>query len=110
MMFLIVAIAGVNIGLWGFDALANGDKWAFPVLIMFATFGLASLFNLVYVTHGHIFPTLFSATAMGVCNFVARIATCFAPVVAETPGATGIWMTTGMVTLAMVLTCFLQEH
>jgi hypothetical protein len=107
-MFFIITVAGLNIALWGYDSMKEGNKWAFPLLVALAVYGLTSCFNLVYVTHTHIFPTLFSATAMGICNFIARIATCAAPEVAETPGTTGMWIMTSLCFIALCLTFFLK--
>jgi len=81
-MFLLSSIGGWLIVFVGYEATANGNNWVFPFLVLFASFGTASCFNLVYISHANIFPTLFSATAMGICNFFARIATIFAPEVA----------------------------
>lgn len=46
-----------------------------PLFIAFARIGVAWGFVLVYVVNSEIFPTLFAATAMGICNFIARIVT-----------------------------------
>jgi hypothetical protein len=50
-----------------------------PVFIMFAKIGTSSTFNLVFLANSDLFPTLFSATAIGICNFFARILTISAP-------------------------------
>ena len=109
-MWFITAVASLNIALWGFTALDKGNSWAFPLIVSFACYGIASSFNLVYVVHSDIFPTLFSATAMGICNFVARIMTCFAPEVAEIPGTTGVWVCTVMTSIAFFATFFLHVN
>ena len=36
-----------------------------------------------YISIIELFPTLFTGTVSGVCNFVARMGTIFAPLVAE---------------------------
>jgi hypothetical protein len=48
---------------------------AMPLFIAFARIGVAWGFVLVYVANAEVFPTLFAATAMGICNLVARIIT-----------------------------------
>jgi len=63
---------------------------------MVAKFGIASMFNIVYIANAHIFPTLFSATALGVCNFAARLATIFAPLTAEIDRTTSMSIFTGL--------------
>ena len=50
-----------------------------PLFCIIARIGVASLFNLLYVANPALFPTLFAATAMGVCNFMARIFTILSP-------------------------------
>lgn len=54
-----------------------------PYYIGTARIGISSLFTLIYFANADIFPTLFAATAMGICNFSARIFTILAPQVAE---------------------------
>ena len=56
-----------------------------PVFIMIGKLGTSSTFNLVFLSNADLFPTLFSATAMGICNFFARLSTIAAPQVAERP-------------------------
>ena len=48
-----------------------------------AKFGLAFTFMINYLSMVQLFPTLFCGTATGICNFAGRMATIFAPVVAE---------------------------
>ena len=40
---------------------------------------------LVYIGHTSIFPTLFCTTALGICQFPARIGTVFTSFVADLP-------------------------
>ena len=63
--------------------LAHEDSWIFPVLILIAKFGISSAFNILYVSHPSVFPTLFGATALGMCNFVTRIFTAISPIMAQ---------------------------
>ncbi len=56
-----------------------------PLFILFAKLGVSSTFNLVFLANADLFPTLFSATAIGICNFFARLSTTAAPLVAEEP-------------------------
>ena len=56
-----------------------------PLFIMIGKMGTSSTFNLVFLSNSDLFPTLFSATAMGICNFFARLSTIAAPQVAERP-------------------------
>jgi len=56
-----------------------------PLFILLSKMGISSAFNLVFLANADLFPTLFSATAMGICNFFARLTTIAAPQVAERP-------------------------
>jgi len=54
-----------------------------PIFITFAKGGIAANFTIVYITSAEIFPVLFTATALGICNFFARLLSILAPFVAE---------------------------
>ena len=62
-----------------------GDKYAglMPLLVMTIRFGINCSFTLTYLANAILFPTLFSATSNGICNFFARICTIFSSEVAE---------------------------
>lgn len=61
----------------------NESKLWMPIFVLLAKFGISGGFNLSYCSTVYVFPTLFCATALGMCNFFARILTIFAPVIAE---------------------------
>ena len=63
--------------------LQNQESWTFPLQIVCAEYGIAAGFTIIYVAHNSVFPVLFSATALGLCNFVARIFAALAPIVAQ---------------------------
>lgn len=54
-----------------------------PIFVVLAKFGISGAFVLLYVSTTDVFPTLFCATALGFCNFFARILTILAPEIAE---------------------------
>ena len=54
-----------------------------PVFITLAKGGIAANFTIIYIASSEMFPTLFTATALGICNFFARFLTILAPGVAE---------------------------
>jgi len=56
-----------------------------PVFVMFTKLGTAGTFNLCYISNNDLFPTLFTSTSLGICNFFARICTIGAPQIAEKP-------------------------
>lgn len=57
--------------------------WVFPSLVMVTRFGVSAVFSIIYIANSNYFPTLFSTTAMGLSNFIARMACIMAPQVAE---------------------------
>lgn len=59
------------------------SPWIFPTLVLIAKFGVTAAFGICYNSNSVLFPVLFSATAMGVCNMLARFCSIFAPQVAE---------------------------
>ena len=54
-----------------------------PCFVLLSAFGCCALSIVAYTATMQMFPTLFSATAMGICNFVARLITMAAFVIAE---------------------------
>jgi hypothetical protein len=62
-------------------------KILIPIFIMFTKIAVNILFQLTYMASfvdDSIFPFLKRSTAIGICNFFARIATIFAPFAADT--------------------------
>lgn len=76
--FSVALLGGALILFLGVDDV----KWI-PVFITFAKGGIAANFTIVYIASAEVFPTLFTATALGICNFFARFLTILAPDVAE---------------------------
>ena len=50
-----------------------------PFFVGVARIGISAGFNLIYLMNAEVFPTLFAATAMGICNLLARIITILSP-------------------------------
>lgn len=65
--------------------LGNNATFAMPIFVVITKFGISACFIIVYVATVDVFPTLFAATALGFCNFFARVLTIVAPQVAERP-------------------------
>jgi len=65
----------------GLTIIMLGSTYNFlmPLFVGVARMGVSSCFNLLYIINAEIFPTLFSATAMGICNFLARIVSIMSP-------------------------------
>ena len=72
--FAISALGGILILAWGLD---HQDSTLFFAFFLLAKFGVSACFNINYAANNFFFPTLFAATAMGICNFLARIFSCF---------------------------------
>ena len=54
-----------------------------PVLLMFTRFGISQAFVASYLSIILLFPTKLTATTMGICNVIARVAAIIAPFIAE---------------------------
>lgn len=54
-----------------------------PIFVVICKFGISGGFVLVYCSTVDVFPTLFCSTALGFCNFFARVLSILAPIVAE---------------------------
>ena len=65
--------------------LGESSKFWMPFFVILAKFGIAGGFVIVYVSTVDVFPTLFCASALGFCNFFARLVTILAPEIAERP-------------------------
>ena len=102
---MLPSIGGILILIWGKD---STNILVFPSLVLFAEFGMALAFNQLYSIHGHVFTTLFSATAMGICNFISRFATIFAPEVAEISITISISIFTFLSIISMILSIFID--
>ena len=65
-----------------------------------AKFGVAFTFMVNYLSIMKLFPTLFCGTAAGICNFGGRLATIFAPLVAELAPPTPILILSALLSAA----------
>jgi len=91
--------------------LSNGryDTRLVTGLCIFVTkFGLSMAFMINYLAIVELFPTLFCATAAGMCNFLARLGTIFAPMIAEMTPPFPLLLLLFMGTTSGILTIFLQ--
>jgi len=64
------------------NGLNHPESLLFPIQVLVAKFGIACSFNILYVSHSSIFPVAFAASALGFCNFFARIFSATSPVLA----------------------------
>ena len=58
------------------------ESWFFPCMIMGAKIGVTLSMGLCYLSNSHLFPTLFAATAFGMCNIMARVFTAMSSLMA----------------------------
>ena len=86
-----------------FYGLAHQDSFIFPLFILVLKLGISSSFNILYVSHGKIFPVLFAATALGMANFVTRIVTGLSPILAQAEEPIPMIIFFGLCTLGIVI-------
>ena len=91
-----VLVMGESVSIW------------MPVFVTFASFGITGAFMIVYLCMVDVFPTLFVSTAMGFCNFMARVMTIAAPIVAELAPPLPMSLFVSMTSLAVVLTFLIK--
>ena len=77
--YLIAAVGGFAMLSYG---LQHQSEPIFPMLVLVMKFGVASAFNITYVCHSGCFPTLFSTSSLGYCQFICRFFTAFTPMLA----------------------------
>ena len=62
--FAISTIGGIAILCYGVD---NSGSPLFSILVFLAKFGISCAFQILFVAHTSVFPTLFCTTSMGFC-------------------------------------------
>ena len=90
-----------------FYGLSHQETWIFPILITLTKFGISCSFNVVYVAHSSLFPVLFAATAMGLCNIVARIFSSLSPLLAQMEEPDPMIIFTILTSLTFVIAFFI---
>ena len=76
--FLIGLIGGLLIL---FIGLKDESAWYFSLFVLVCRFGMAQNFNIIYCSNADVFPILFCATAMGICNFLSRVFSALSPII-----------------------------
>ena len=76
--FAIAVVGGLLII---FIGLGNESSWTFSLMVLVAKFGIAQNFNIIYVSNADVFPILFCATALGMCNFLSRCFSALSPLI-----------------------------
>lgn len=88
-----------------FDSSTEGQSYLiFPMLILMASFGIAASFNTIYIANSELFPVLFSSTAIGICNLIARLSSILCSQLAEVQSLLPMIVFTGLSLAAAVST------
>ena len=103
--FSISAFGGILILSWGLQH--ESSIWFF-VCFLLTKFGVTCTFNINFVANSYFFPTLFAATALGVCNFLARLASAFSYLVSEMDEPAPMYLFTGLCIISAICSFFLK--
>lgn len=106
--FAMSGLAGLAILLTS-SAGSDDAGVGFVLLIFAARLGISASFNLVFIGHPRMFPTLFSVTSMGFTNVFSRACTFFAPMVAEVDEPTPMIIFTVLCLVTTVASLLLRE-
>lgn len=88
----------------------TSDVLFLSLFILGSKFGISQVFNIAFVGNQHLFPIALVSTTMGICNFFARVATIFAPYVAELhPPQISMWTFVGVVGLSFIASMFIKD-
>ena len=74
--FGLATVCGLIICLYGLN---NQNGWLFIAIYVCIDFGMTSAFEIIYIAHTSVFPTLFASTSFGYCNFVSRTSAALSP-------------------------------
>ena len=77
---------------------------------MFAKFGVTCTFNIEYIVMPRCFPTLFVATAMGFCNFLATISSACSYPISQMHEPAPMYLFTGLCTMTSLSCLFLKDR
>ena len=77
--------------------------------VLVARLGVASSYNLCFISNSELFPTLFKATSLGLCNFAARFITVLSPYLAELQAPLPIALFVVLNACAVIMSVFLKK-
>lgn len=80
--------------------IANDDADFLAAMVFLTRCGHNLAFCFIFIIHTELFPTSFLATSYGLCSFVSRSFTLFAPLVAE---STNQWVPIGALAITSLL-------
>ena len=106
--------SGLSLALLGCVMILFSDgrfdsKLVLAMCLFVAKFGIAFTFMINYLSITQLFPTLFCGTAAGICNFAGRMATIFAPMVAEYEPPSPMLILGSMLLCAFAVSTFLPR-
>eukprot|EP00347_Sterkiella_histriomuscorum_P000203 403376785 len=85
------------------------NQYVLPIMILLAKAGVSAAFNVCYFATSNIFPTIYSGTAMGICNFFAKSLTMMSPIIAEINDPIPTLVLIGMCILSIFVTFAINE-
>ena len=102
--FILAAVGGILLVIF-----FNAEGALIATFVLFAKFGISFAFNLSYLATPQMFPTALCATAFGICNVFARVATILSPLVAELPDPVPMSVFSIMCIVSAFLPLFLRD-
>ena len=80
-----------------------------PVLIVITKFGLSGALCTLTNSTTDVFPAMFAATALGICNFSARVLVSMSPFIAAIQNPIPMWVLTAISILALIVVQFVRR-
>ena len=74
--FGLSTISGIFLSAYGLN---NQNSWLFVVFYVIIDFGITQAFEIIFIAHTDLFPTLFASTSFGYCNFLSRTVAGLSP-------------------------------
>ncbi len=101
--FTISCIGSICLNIWG-----GNHPEAVKYMIFATRFGVSGSFNICYLANAQLFPPIFAGTAIGICNFFAKMSTVVAPLLAEEPDPAPMAVFAVLTGLAALLSLLIQ--
>jgi hypothetical protein len=79
------------------------------VIVAVAKFGISATFNMCYMSSILLLPTILVSGAFGFCNAVAQFVTIPAPLIADLPMPTPLYINLAFISITTVSASFLIE-
>ena len=105
--FAISTVGGILILTWGLE---HQSSTLFFIFFLLAKFGITCTLNIEFMANQFFFPTLFAATALGICGFLSAIFSALSYIVGELQEPIPMWIFTVMCVLSTVAAKFLKTE